>query len=67
LVIDLNLTEHRRAASIRLHGVVRHAASRGDGSRQVRAGVEFVDVGNLERALLRRLLDSREDAQRARG
>jgi PilZ domain len=59
LVIDLALTEHVRAASIRLHGIVRHATAQHDGPGEVRAGVEFVEVGDLERALLRRLVDAR--------
>jgi len=59
LVIDLHLTEHRSTASIRLNGVVRHASEDHDGTGGMRAGVEFVDVGDLERALLRRLVDAR--------
>jgi hypothetical protein len=50
--IDLPLGAHRRA-SIQLRGAVRHVTvERGE----PRAGVEFVDVGDLERALLLRLL-----------
>jgi c-di-GMP-binding flagellar brake protein YcgR len=67
LVIDLHLTEHRRAASIRLHGVVRHARVDDDGRGCVRAGVEFVEVGNLERALLLRLVEDRTAALRRAG
>jgi hypothetical protein len=59
LVIDLNLTGHRRAPTIRVHGVVRHTTAAGDGDHPVRAGVEFVDVGDLERALLHRLIEDR--------
>jgi hypothetical protein len=64
LVIDLNLTEHRRAPTIRVHGVVRHTTPTDDGDRPVRAGVEFVDVGDLERALLHRLIADRAHATR---
>jgi len=62
LVIDLALTNHVRAASIRLQGVVRHATPPDEGGGEMRAGVEFVDVGALERALLRRLVDARSAA-----
>jgi hypothetical protein len=50
--LDLPLGAHRRA-SIQLRGEVRHA-SVDDGAP--RAGLEFVEVGDLERALLYRLL-----------
>jgi hypothetical protein len=67
LVIDLNLTEHRRAPTIRVHGVVRHTTAIDDGDRPVRAGVEFVHVGDLERALLHRLIAGRSQATRQAG
>jgi hypothetical protein len=54
LVLDLQLGSDRRA-SIRLTGRVRHLTPSGHGC--VRVGVEFLNVGNLERALLQRLLD----------
>jgi len=64
VVLDLHLSEHNRGARIRLTGVVRH--TRCDEGAPVRAGVEFVEVGNLERALLLRLLrDHSPQARRA--
>lgn len=53
VVLDLQLGDRQRA-SIQLAGDVRHAAT--DHQGIVTAGIEFVDVGDLERALLRRLL-----------
>jgi len=53
LLLDLRLGARHRA-SIRLTGEVRHAAS--DDTGAVTVGVEFVEVGNLERALLQRLV-----------
>ena len=53
VVLDLQLGDRQRA-SIQLAGVVRHAAT--DHRGIVIAGIEFVDVGDLERALLIRLL-----------
>jgi hypothetical protein len=50
--LDLPLGAHRRA-SIQVRGEVRHTTV-GDGAP--RAGLEFIDVGDLERALLYRLL-----------
>jgi hypothetical protein len=50
--LDLPLGAHRRA-SIQVRGEVRHTTV-DDGSP--RAGLAFVDVGDLERALLLRLL-----------
>jgi hypothetical protein len=50
--LDLPLGAHQRASS-RVRGEVRHASS---DDRAPRAGLEFVDVGALERALLLRLL-----------
>jgi PilZ domain-containing protein len=50
--LDLPLGAHRRA-SIQVRGQVRHATV-DDGAP--RAGLEFIDVGDLERALLLRLL-----------
>jgi PilZ domain len=55
VVLDLQLGERQRA-SIQVTGEVRHAAPADDG--QLVAGVEFVDVGDLERALLLRLVRS---------
>ena len=49
--LDLPLGAHRRA-SIQVRGAVRHTTSDG----VPRAGLEFVEVGDLERALLYRLL-----------
>jgi|SRR4051812_48343187 hypothetical protein len=53
MVLDLQLGNHQRA-SIRLAGEVRHATTGHYGV--VTVGVEFVDVGDLERAILMRLL-----------
>ena len=53
VVLDLPLGERQRA-SIQLTGEVRHAAP--DRNGVVMAGIQFVDVGALERALLYRLL-----------
>ena len=53
LIVDLQLIRSNMA-SVTLTGEVRHTAP-GDGVGQ-RAGLEFVDVGDLERALLHRLL-----------
>ena len=50
--LDLPLGAHRRA-SIQVQGEVRHATQVESGSV---AGLEFVEVGDLERALLHRLL-----------
>jgi hypothetical protein len=60
--LDLPLGARRRA-SIQVRGEVRHKASDGAG----RAGLEFVEVGDLERALLLRLLRdmSKAEAQTA--
>jgi hypothetical protein len=51
--LDLQLGARRRA-TIKLRGEVKHATPAADGPP--RAGLEFVDVGDLERALLARLL-----------
>src|SRR5690349_13028311 len=51
--LDLPLGARRRA-TIQLRGKIRHASADDDG--RPRAGIEFVDVGDLERALLVRLL-----------
>jgi PilZ domain len=60
--LELPLGAHRRA-SIQVRGEVRHASEE-DG--HPRAGLEFVDVGDLERALLLRLLrDMRETASQS--
>jgi hypothetical protein len=53
VLLDLRLGERMRA-SIRVTGEVRHAGIDDDGG--VNAGVEFVVVGDLERALLDRLV-----------
>ncbi len=53
VVLDLQLGERQRA-SITVTGEIRHAEPVDDGL--VVAGVEFVDVGDLERALLLRLV-----------
>jgi hypothetical protein len=50
--LELPLGAHKRA-SIQLRGEIRHASADDDVPR---AGIEFVDVGDLERALLFRLL-----------
>jgi len=60
--LDLPLGENRRA-SIQVRGEVRHATV-DDG--EPRAGLEFVDVGDLERALLYRLLrDMNQDVSQS--
>lgn len=53
IVLDLQLGARHRA-SIKVTGEVRHAAASDDGSWN--AGIEFTAVGNLERALLARLV-----------
>ena len=53
VVLDLQLAE-RRPASIQVAGEIRHTAPADDG--HVVAGVEFLEVGDLERALLLRLV-----------
>lgn len=65
VVLDLHLSDHRRGASIKLTGVVRHTST--DDGAAVRAGVEFVEVGNLERAVLRRLLEEQRPQARQVG
>jgi hypothetical protein len=57
--LDLPLGRERRA-SIQLRGEVRHAST--DDEHGPRAGLEFVQVGDLERALLLRLLRSMNTA-----
>ena len=52
-MLDLQLGARHRA-SIKVTGEVRHTASADDGS--VNAGIEFTEVGDLERALLVRLV-----------
>jgi len=54
LVVDLQLGGDRKA-SIQLTGAVRHLTPTENGC--VRAGVEFIEIGTLEHALLQRLLD----------
>ncbi len=53
VVLDLQLGERQRA-SIKVTGEVRHAKPVEAGT--VVAGIEFTEVGDLERALLHRLL-----------
>jgi PilZ domain len=64
VVLDLQLGDRQRA-SIQLAGEVRHAATDPEG--RVTAGIEFVDVGALERALLVRLLRDMEMNARQTG
>jgi hypothetical protein len=54
-----------RAGSIQLIGEVRHATTDDEGI--VTAGIEFVDVGDLERALLVRLIRDIKTRGRATG
>ena len=53
VLLDLQLGEHHRA-TIKVTGEVRHAECDDDGA--VHAGIEFVEIGDLERALLLRLV-----------
>jgi len=53
VVLDLQLGDNQRA-SIELAGEVRHTTTGHRGT--ITVGVEFIDVGDLERALLVRLL-----------
>jgi hypothetical protein len=64
VLLDLRLGERHRA-SIRVAGEVRHAAADDEGV--VTAGVEFVEVGDLERALLLRLVRALESAKADNG
>ena len=64
MVLDLRLGL-RGSASIRLAGDVRHASTDDDG--RVCAGIEFDDLGGLERALVLRLLRDLEVAERQAG
>jgi hypothetical protein len=64
MVLDLRLAD-RGGASIRLAADVRHASLDEDG--RMRAGIEFDDVGSLERALLLRLLAGLESVERRAG
>ena len=64
VVLDLQLGDRQRA-SIQLAGDVRHAATDHEGV--VTAGIEFIDVGALERALLVRLLRDMEANARQTG
>jgi hypothetical protein len=65
VVLDLQLGD-RRGASIRLAASIRYVTDE-DGDGRVRAGLEFDDVGDLERALLFRLLRDLESARRQTG
>jgi hypothetical protein len=58
VLLDLQLGEHHRA-TIKVTGEVRHAECDDDGA--VRAGIEFVEIGDLERALLLRLVRDLEE------
>ncbi len=58
ILLDLQLGERHRA-SIKVTGEVRHAAASDDGSWN--AGIEFTVVGDLERALLARLVRDLEE------
>jgi hypothetical protein len=60
VVLDLRLGERHRA-SIRVTGEVRHTTPDHDGV--INAGVEFVEVGALERALLLRLVNDLEQSR----
>jgi hypothetical protein len=51
--LDLPLGAHKRA-TIQVRGEIKHAAPDSEG--HPRAGLEFIDLGALERALLLRLL-----------
>jgi hypothetical protein len=64
VVLDLQLGNRQRA-SIQLTGEVRHATT--DDQGMVTAGLEFVDIGDLERALLLRLLRDMEVPARQTG
>jgi PilZ domain len=64
VVLDLQLGNRQRA-SIQLTGEVRHATT--DDQGIVTAGLEFVDIGDLERALLLRLLRDMEVPARQTG
>jgi hypothetical protein len=59
VLLDLRLGA-RHGASIRVTGEVRHAAAHDNGV--VSAGLELVEVGDLERALLLRLVRDLEPA-----
>jgi hypothetical protein len=61
VVFDLPLGDYA-PATIQLTGEVRHATPLEDGV--VRTGVEFVEVGDLERALVSRLLRDMDTAPR---
>lgn len=61
VVLDLPLTP-RRGAKITLDGVVRHAQAVDDD--QVAAGVEFVEPGALERALILQLVEEQSRSGR---
>lgn len=60
IVVDLQLVRSNMAR-ITLTGEVRHAARTAEG---VRVGVRFVDVGDLERVLLLRLLARQKHERR---
>jgi hypothetical protein len=57
--LDLRLGAHLRA-SIKVRGEIRQTSADDDGTP--RAGLEFVEIGDLERALLDRLLRDLEEA-----
>ena len=64
VVLYLQLSPSQRA-SIQLTGEVRHAAR--EREDMVAAGIEFMDVGDLERAVLVRLLRDMELTTRRTG
>jgi len=59
--LDLPLGAHKRA-SIQVRGEVRHAVV-DEQEGAARAGLEFINVGDLERALLLRLLRDMDNAE----
>jgi hypothetical protein len=64
VVLDLRLGD-RTGGTIQLAAAVRHATKDDEG--RLRAGVEFDDIGDLERALLFRLLRDLESVGRQAG
>jgi PilZ domain len=61
LIVDLQLVRSNMA-SVTLTGEIRHSGSTDDGGQRV--GLEFVEVGDLERALLQRLLKRQKQARK---
>jgi len=62
VLLDLPLGERQRA-TIKVRGEIRHTTPDPDGSTNV--GVEFREVGDLERALLFRLLRDMKDTKQS--